>query len=164
MIKQMLIITAKKEVSSTTWQNQSPLLEIRQRKGIKEPIKGQIAGTVPDSDKSAKEDDGVALERLQRHSGNRPCLYGPESNEAEAKAANQTSQSLAFTPRREEYKEEGKVTIREEVFASQHKHDQKAPNQQIHTIRLKIALKVPTSIKEAVQKLTCYSIVSWFDR
>ena len=84
----------------------------------KEPIEGQIAGTVPDRDESAEEDDGIALERLQRHSGNRPCLYGPESNEAEAKAANQTSQSLAFTPFLEGYKEEGKVTIREEVFAS----------------------------------------------
>lgn len=84
----------------------------------KEPIEGQIAGTVPDSDESAEEDDGIALERLQRYSSNRPCLNGPEGNEAEAKAANQTSQSLAITPCLEGYKEEGKVTIREEVHAS----------------------------------------------
>lgn len=97
----------------------------KQRKG---PIEGQITGTIPDSDESAEEDDSIALKRLQRHSSNRPCLNGPESNEAEAKAANQTSQSLAFTLCLEGYKEEGKVTIREEVHASEHKHHQKAPN------------------------------------
>ena len=88
-----------------------------ERTEVDSPIEWQIAGAVPHSDESAQEDNGIALESLQRHSRDRPRLDGPEGNEAEAKAANQTSQSLTFNRLLRNYKEEGKIAIRKEVLA-----------------------------------------------
>ena len=121
-----------------------PVSASRREEGIKEkPIQRQVAAAIPDSDGAAEEDNGVALERLQRDAARGFRGKGSEQNEAEAKTADEASQRLFHQQLGFKTDEkEGKISVGEEVVDHKHSEQETRPNQVVHAIRLQVALEV----------------------
>ena len=64
------------------------------RRNTRRPVERQVARAVADSDGAAQEGDRVALQRLERDATRRLRCDGSEENEAEAKTADDASESL----------------------------------------------------------------------
>lgn len=109
-------------------------------------IEGEIAGRVANSNRTSKEDERIALKRLEGQTGEGLRCKGSEQHQAETESTHHTAEGLEIRAvSYKSYQEAGEIAVTEEMEADQDDKDKGNPQENVHAVRLHISFVVTTS-------------------